>query len=293
MPDSEPMKIDPAQLARMVKAALDEDIGSGDVTGHAIVDPSVSASAEIISRGGGVVCGLEAARVVFRTLDPDTRIETDVRDGDSVEMGGRILELRGAARALLAGERTALNFLQRLSGIATLTRAFVDAVAGRGVEIYDTRKTTPLWRSLEKDAVRCGGGRNHRFGLYDQAMLKENHLAFLDGDDGSWREAIRRAREKVVVVVVEARTEEEALRAARAGADGVLLDNFSLDQLAETIPKLRGIASGRPFIEVSGGVALETVGAIAALGPDRISVGAMTHSARPLDMTMKVLPVST
>lgn len=286
------MGIDREALARIVKAALEEDIGAGDVTTESVIDPEAIATGEVFARARGIVCGVPIEEEVFRSLDPAAEIRADLVDGDAVESGGRIVAVRGRARAILTGERTALNFLGRLSGIATMTQRYVEAVKGTGVAIYDTRKTTPLWRSLEKHAVRCGGGENHRMGLDDQALLKENHLAFLEGSEASWRKAIAAARERTSIVVVEATGREEALMAARAGADGVLLDNLSPDTLPEVIAAVRAVPGRGPFVEVSGGVTLETVARIAAAGPDRISVGALTHSAPSLDLSMRVTPAS-
>lgn len=287
------MEIGPGQLDSIVKAALQEDLGPGDVTTESIVPPSAVAVGEIRAKERGVLCGLRPAEAVFRALDPAVEITCDLEDGESLEPGVRVLRLRGKARSLLAGERTALNFLQRLSGIATLTRSYCDALEGTGVKIFDTRKTTPLWRPLEKHAVRCGGGENHRMGLHDQAMLKENHLTFIPPTEEAWREAVLEARGPGRIVVVEARTEAEACRAVRAGADGVLLDNFPVEELPAVIAAVRKVRGKEPFVEVSGGVTLESVAQIARAGPDRISVGAITHSAPALDLSMRTGPAET
>ena len=280
-----------AEIEALARRALEEDVGSGDVTASAVIPPGATGTGEIVARRAGVLCGVEIAAAVFRALDPDVEVQAPVADGEAFSEGDVVLRVRGRAGALVTGERTALNFLQRLSGIATHTRAFVEAIEGTDARIYDTRKTTPLLRAAEKLAVRAGGGENHRRGLHDQAMIKENHLAFLpEGDERALADAVAAAREAGGSVVVEARTREEALDAAHAGADVVLLDNFEVDELPEVIGALRALPEGGPRIEVSGGVDLGTVRAIAETGPDRISVGALTHSAPSIDLSMGIRP---
>lgn len=270
----------------VVDAALAEDIGPGDVTGEALFPAGARARGVIFAKARGVLAGVAAAREVFLRLDPRARVRVLARDGAALGPGKKILEVRSSARALLAGERTALNFLQRLSGIATLARAF--ARRARGATVLDTRKTTPGLRALEKAAVAAGGAANHRFGLYDAAMIKDNHLALLGGraDLGA---LVAKLHRRGVRVTVEAKSEAEVRRALAAGADRVLLDNFPRAALARLIPLVRRLAP-RAEIEISGGVRLDTVAALARLRPDFISAGALTHSAPALDISMDILP---
>jgi nicotinate-nucleotide pyrophosphorylase (carboxylating) len=266
-----------------VHAALAEDVGSGDVTTLATVPENATARAVMVAREKLVVSGLQLAEVAFQTVVPALRIELLVNDGTRVQPGATLLRAEGPARSLLTAERVALNFVQRLSGVATLAERFVEAVAGTRAVILDTRKTTPGWRELEKYAVRCGGARNHRFGLWDMVLIKDNHLAALrDARPNAIAAAVQRAREKYpsLKVEVEADTLVQVEQAVAAGADIVLLDNMSLDQLREAVR----IVSGRAKTEASGGVNLQTVRGIAETGVDFISVGAMTHSARAVDI---------
>lgn len=272
-------------LAEVVRAALAEDVGPGDVTTDTLFPPSVATRAEIRLEEPGVVCGLTAAEAVFAELDPAVRFERLAADGDRIAaVPATIARLEGPARALLTGERTALNLLGRLCGIATLTRSFVDAVEGTGAVILDTRKTTPGLRALEKEAVRCGGGRNHRLGLYDAILVKDNHLALLDGISGAV-ERLHAARPDLPVEI-EADTLDQVREALAAGAERVLLDNMPRADMAEAVR----LAAGRAALEASGGVSLQTVREIAETGVDFISAGALTHSARALDVSMEVLP---
>ncbi|MDB5464965.1 MAG: nadC [Phenylobacterium sp.] len=267
-------------IAPVVRAALAEDLGrAGDVTSQACVPADARLRAVFVSRKAGVVSGLACARLAIAELDPSADFKSAVEDGTRVGPGGKLAWVDANARALLAAERTGLNLLGRLSGIATLTRAYVDAVEGSGAAIVDTRKTTPGLRALEKYAVRCGGGVNHRFGLDDAILIKDNHIAAC----GSVGEAVRRAKAaaghlmKVEVEIDGLGQLEEALK---YGPDVVMLDNFSLADLAEAVRR----AAGRAVLEASGGVSLETVRAIAETGVDVISVGALTHSASVLDI---------
>jgi len=261
-----------------VSAFLAEDVGSGDVTTDAVVPADARLEASLLVKEEGVVCGLEAAHAVFRELDPEVTFEPLARDGDDAH--GEVARISGNARALLTGERTALNLLGRLSGIATLTRSYVDEVAGTHATILDTRKTTPGLRELEKLAVRCGGGTNHRAGLYDAVLIKDNHLRL----GGGVAECVRRARETGLPVEVECETLDDVRAALEAGAETLLLDNMSLLDLREAVL----LVGGRAKTEASGGVGLDTVAAIAATGVDFISVGALTHAARSLDVSMEV-----
>jgi nicotinate-nucleotide pyrophosphorylase (carboxylating) len=268
-------------LERIAFAALAEDVGEGDVTTEATVDEDAVGTAELLLREPGVVCGLGVAEAVFRALDPDLRFEPLVDEGTSVPGGTAVARVTGPERAILTGERTALNFLARLSGIATLTRRYVDAVAGTRAAILDTRKTTPGLRALEKHAVVTGGGRNHRFGLDDGVLVKDNHLRAA----GSVATAVERLRSATPLPVeVECDTLEQVSDALTAQADAILLDNMSLDELRAAVE----LARVRARLEASGGVTLDNVRAIAETGVDEISVGALTHSARSLDVSLEL-----
>jgi nicotinate-nucleotide pyrophosphorylase (carboxylating) len=266
---------------RVVYAALAEDVGAGDVTTEATVDPDASGEAVLLVKEPGVVCGLDAAEAVFRALDADIRFETLVEEGTAVDGETVVARVAGLERAILTGERTALNFLGRLSGIATLTRAYVDAVAGTGAAILDTRKTTPGLRVLEKHAVALGGGRNHRLALDDGVLVKDNHLRAA----GSIGAAVERLRSATPLPIeVECDTLDQVSDALDAGADALLLDNMSLDELRAAVALTRG----RARLEASGGITLETVRAVAETGVDEISIGALTHSARSLDVSLEL-----
>jgi len=268
-------------LERIAFAALAEDVGEGDVTTEATVGEDAVGTAELLLREPGVVCGLAVAEAVFRALDPELRFESLVDEGTVVPGGTAVARVTGPERAILTGERTALNFLARLSGIATITRRYVDAVAGTGAAILDTRKTTPGLRALEKHAVVTGGGRNHRFGLDDGVLVKDNHLRAA----GSVATAVERLRATTPLPVeVECDTLEQVSEALAAEADAILLDNMSLSELRAAVE----LARGRARLEASGGVTLENVRAIAETGADEISVGALTHSARSLDVSLEL-----
>ena len=272
-------------MQELIDRALAEDIGTGDLTSEAIVPSEARARAQIEQRAAGVVAGMRAAEAVFRRIDPALRWHAHVEDG-VWRAGGLVAEVAGPARAILAGERVALNFLQRLSGIATLTARFVRAVEGTGVAILDTRKTTPGLRALEKQAVVAGGGRNHRAGLYDALLVKDNHAALTGGVGEAARRAVGAAAEDVTVEV-ECTTLAEVEEALSAGADRLLLDNMSLDDLREGVRRARG----RALVEASGGISLDTVRGVAETGVDWISVGALTHSASALDMSLTLEPL--
>ena len=270
-----------ALVAPVVSAALAEDLGrAGDVTSQACVPAEARLSAVFAARKGGVIAGLACARLALAELDPSARFEAFVADGEQVQAGTGLATVEANARALLSAERTALNLLGRLSGVATLTRAYVDAVDGARARIVDTRKTTPGLRALEKYAVRCGGGVNHRFGLDDAILIKDNHIAACGG---SVAEAVRRAKAAaghLMKVEVEIDGLDQLEAALEHRPDVVMLDNFSLADLAEAVRR----TAGRAVLEASGGVSLETVRAIAETGVDVISVGALTHSASVLDI---------
>lgn len=271
------------EINRAVRLALAEDIGSGDTTTLATVPESLQASAVMRTREPLVVAGLALAEAAFRELSPEVKLERAAEDGQRIGAGKTLLRIAGPARALLTAERVALNFAQRLCGVATLTGQFVEAIKGTKAQILDTRKTTPGWRRLEKYAVTCGGGRNHRFGLFDMVLIKDNHLVALrDAEPNSIAAAVQAARAKYpqLKVEVEADTLEQVDQALAAGADFILLDNMNPVQLRLAVQKCKG----RAQTEASGGVTLATVKAIAETGVDFISVGALTHSARAVDI---------
>lgn len=268
-------------LERIVLAALAEDIGAGDVTTDATVSADAVGTAELLVKERGIVCGLRVAEATFRALDPDVRFEALAADGDSVEAGMAVARVSGSARAILTGERVALNFLGRLSGIATLTRRYVEAIEGTGAVVLDTRKTTPGLRALEKDAVVAGGGRNHRFGLDDAVLIKDNHLRAA----GSLAGAVELTRAvSDLPVEVECESLEQVREALELGVDAILLDNMTLPELREAAT----LAGEHARLEASGGVNLDTIRAIAEAGVDEISVGALTHSARSLDVSLEL-----
>lgn len=285
MPEGFPLT--PDELTRVVRAALDEDQAFNDVSTLATVASTRSVKSAIVARSHGVVCGLPLAMEAFRQLDSRTNQEVGAEDGTRVDRGTEVLCLNGHARGILSAERVALNYMQRLSGIATLTAKFVDLVRGTDVKVLDTRKTTPGWRKLEKYAVRTGGGTNHRLDLQAGVLIKDNHLAALGGDVAG---AINRARELAAPetpVEVECDSIDQVRAALDAGADWVLLDNMSIQQLEACVALCRG----RAVTEASGGVTLETVRRIAETGVDRISIGALTHSAPALDLALDFEPV--
>jgi nicotinate-nucleotide pyrophosphorylase (carboxylating) len=272
------------RFGTIVKAALREDIPDGDVTSESIISADSSALAVFLAKESGVLAGLPVARRTFELVDKNVEFHDDFKDGQAIRKDDVLARVCGPTTALLKAERTALNFLQRLSGIATATRRFVDAVAGTKTRILDTRKTTPGLRLLEKYAVRMGGGTNHRLGLSDMVLIKDNHIRHV----GSIAEAIRRARAKVpsgMKIEVEVTKLDEAREALEAGADIVMLDNMLIDEMAMVVQ----LFAGRVPIEVSGNVTLERAREIAALGVDFISVGALTHSARALDISLEFL----
>lgn len=274
-------------VLHLIDLALAEDAGSGDVTSKWIVPARTHVRAEIVAKADGVIAGVTPARAVFLRLDP--RVDSNVLadDGSRVSAGDVILALQGPGRAVLTGERIALNFLQRLSGVATVTRRFADAIAGTNTRILDTRKTTPGWRSLEKAAVRAGGGENHRQGLFDAVLIKDNHVAIA----GSVPEAIRRIRDhntNGLPVIVEVRTLEELDAALDEQVDRLLLDNMDTKMMHEAVRRARARDNG-PALEASGNMSLDRVAEVARTGVDFISVGALTHSAPALDLSLRIL----
>ena len=271
----------------LIDVALAEDVGTGDITSDWTVPEQKTATANFLSRAIGVVAGLSVAEWVFASVDPEAKLEAHLADGDSVRPGDLIATVSGPARALLTGERIALNFLQRMSGVATLTSRYVRLVAGTGATILDTRKTIPGWRRLDKYAVSVGGGKNHRFGLFDMVLIKENHIEAADGIGP----AVCGVRKHLngtasdVKIEIEVRDLAELEEAIMASADWVMLDNMNVDQMAEAVRLVRNQGGG-PLLEASGNVALTSVKEIAQTGVDYISVGSLTHSAAALDISM-------
>jgi nicotinate-nucleotide pyrophosphorylase (carboxylating) len=276
--------VDDLNLSDLVRHALDEDVGDGDFTTLWTVPEERRARARIVAKQEGVLAGLRAAVAVFRQVDPDLDVDPRASDGDRLAVGSLALTLSGSARSILTAERVALNFLQRLSGVATLTRAYVDAVEGTGDRILDTRKTTPGLRALEREAVRAGGGTNHRFGLHDMVLVKENHIAAAGGITAAVR-AVRERNDRGLAVEVETTTLDEVREAAGLGVDRILFDNMPLPLLEQAVAAARAMAS-EIETEASGGVTLTTVREIAATGVDFVSVGALTHSAPALDLSL-------
>jgi nicotinate-nucleotide pyrophosphorylase (carboxylating) len=269
-------------IEHAVAGALAEDVGSGDVTTEATVPADAVGSAEILVKEPGVVCGLAVAEATFRALDDEIRFLALVEDGTVVsEVPAAVATVSGAERTILTGERVALNFLGRLSGIATLTRRYADAVEGTGAAVLDTRKTTPGLRALEKYAVACGGGKNHRFGLDDAVLVKDNHLRAA-GSIAAAVEGVRMLTD--LPVEVECETLAQVEEALAAGVDAILLDNMPLDELRAAV----AVTGGRARLEASGGITLDSIRAVAETGVDEISVGALTHSAPSLDVSLEL-----
>ncbi len=295
-----PPPLSVSEIDAVVVPALDEDRlgplrqGAGDITSDNVVPAQARARARLVCKGRGRLAGLDVFARVVQLCDPQARCELLARDGDEVAPGGVLARFEGRARALLGAERTALNLIQRMSGVATVTARYVERCAGRA-RVLDTRKTTPNLRVFEKYAVRCGGGENHRFGLYDEAMVKNNHLDLAGRGLAECVRDLRRALGAGVRITAEARDEAEAQAAVEGGADVVLLDNLSPERMAAVTPHLRQLAArlGRPLeVEASGGITLENIGAVAQSGVDRISIGALTHSAPALDLSLYLEPAS-
>ncbi|HOC19688.1 MAG TPA: carboxylating nicotinate-nucleotide diphosphorylase [Vicinamibacterales bacterium] len=278
-------EFDEAFLRSEVRRFLEEDVGPGDATTRAVIPPGARASGWIVARQPCVVAGLDLARAVFEQLDPSTCFEAAVSDGEQVPAGARLARLEGLAAVLLTGERLALNLLQRLSGVATVTRRYVEAIAGTGASVSDTRKTTPGLRLFEKRAVSLGGGRNHRLGLHDGVLIKDNHVAAAGGVGAAVRAA--RAVSSGLPIQVEVDSLEQLEEALDAGADAVLLDNMTPGQTAAAVARARAHPRGADcWIESSGGITLQNVRAYAEAGVDTISVGALTHSAPAVDIAL-------
>jgi nicotinate-nucleotide pyrophosphorylase (carboxylating) len=278
----------------IVRNALNEDIGSGDVTSASFIPADARAEAHFVAKENLILCGLPVAELVFRELDHDSGLLASARDGDRVKKGAAFASITGNARAVLAAERTALNFLQRMSGIATLTGRYVEQVRPTAALIYDTRKTVPGLRILEKYAVRVGGGRNHRMGLYDQILLKDNHMAVLNGLGFEVFQMVEALDgDSAPRVEIEVTSVDDAVRALEAGADIVMLDNMTLEEMRKAVHEVsrRAAEAGVPVpaLEASGGVTLERVADIAAAGVHRISIGELTHSVRAVDISLEVV----
>jgi len=270
-------------LKKIIRDALSEDIGPEDVTSEATIPAESTSTAVMLAKQDLVLAGLEISRAVFHCLDPAIQVTTFAKDGDRMNAGTEIAKLSGNTRALLAGERVALNLLQHMSGIATLTAKYVEKVKGLKAEVLDTRKTLPGLRQLEKYAVRVGGGKNHRFGLYDGVLIKDNHIKA----SGGIIKAVERAKKKahhMLKIEVETKTLDEVVEALGIGADIIMLDNMPIDMMREAV-KLIG---GRALVEASGNVTLETIWQIAETGVDFISSGSLTHSAPAADISMKI-----
>lgn len=267
------------KIKNLITLALKEDLGSGDITTQAVVPKNLKAKAIIFSKEEGIICGLEVAKMAFKTLEPKIIFKKLVKDGGKIRTGQKLAEISGPAGKILSAARTALNFLQRLSGIATLTNEFVNGVEPHKVKILDTRKTTPGLRILEKYAVRVGGGKNHRFGLWDGILIKGNHIDLV-----GLKEAVKRTKKLGKRVEVEARNLKEVKEALEAGTDIIMLENMDLKTLKEGVR----LIGKRALIEVSGGVNLENVREIAKTGVDWISIGRLTHSVKSLDMSLRI-----
>jgi len=274
------MEISP-EIRATIQRALDEDIGSGDATSEAIIPLEAKMMAQIAAKQDGIIAGLDVAKAAFLLVDEDFNFGALASEGQHVRSGELLATLSGPARAMLVAERVALNFLGRMSGIASLTRQFVDAVEGTGAVILDTRKTAPGLRLIDKLAVRRGGGQNHRMGLYDMILIKDNHIDFA----GSLSEAVRRTRNvsSGLEIEVETRTLEDVAEALELGVERILLDNMSLEEMREAVK----LAKGRASLEASGNVDLRSVRKIAEIGVDYISIGALTHSVKVFDVSMR------
>ena len=275
-----------AAVSALIDAALREDLGTGDWTTRWTVPGALRATARITAKAPGVAAGVEVAREVFLRGAPDTAVDLRVSDGAPLAPGDVLIELSGPARGILTAERTALNFLGRLCGIATLTRHYVDAIAGTGARVLDTRKTTPGMRVLEKQAVRAGGGSNHRFGLHDMVLIKENHIAAAGGIRAALA-AVHEQNQRDLPVEIETATLEQVDEVLGiGGVDRILFDNMAPAQLQEAVARVRASGDPRPETEASGGISLHTIRDIAATGVDFVSVGALTHSAPALDLSL-------
>ena len=295
-------KLEPEKIDTLIQLAIQEDIGDGDITTESLTPDSLIAEGSFIAKEGGVIAGLPVVEYFFSKLDKGVSLKRNVRDGTFIKKGENIASIKGRAKTLLSGERIALNFLQRLSGIATLTAQFVERIKPLKTAIMDTRKTVPGLRYLEKYAVAMGGGVNHRMGLYDQVLIKDNHLDILKVETGlkpvstsiieKAVSALRQKIKKGILVEVETRTLDEVKDALKAGVDIILFDNMNIAQLEEVVKmvKNRKPSKGKykPLTEASGNITLENVHLVAQTGVDRISVGTITHSAKALDISLEI-----
>lgn len=272
-------------IQHLIEIALKEDIGPGDITSDTLIAPQMQGSGEIIAKEPLVIAGLDVARQVFAALDSEIVFTSDYNDGDAVTKGARVADVRGRLCALLSGERTALNFLQRLSGISTLVRSYMDELSGKNVRLVDTRKTTPGWRVLEKYAVRVGGAHNHRMGLYDGVLIKDNHILAFGGIKGAI-DHIRAQASHLLKIEVEVSDLDQVREALAADADVIMLDNMAPVQIKEAA----ALIGNRAMVELSGNVTKNILQSLADTGVDIISVGALTHSARCVDISMRILP---
>lgn len=288
------MDVPLSSVRAIIEAALAEDVGWGDITTRSLVPPEHQGRAQALVKGEGVLCGTEVFALAFTVWDPALKVDLLMRDGSPIRRGDIVAKVEGSASSILTAERVALNFLQRLSGVATMTRRFVQEVGDLPTRVLETRKTTPGLRLLEKYAVRVGGGSNHRYNLSDGILIKDNHLAVLRAYGGDLREAIARARRGApltIKVEVEVTSVDEARTAAEAGADLILLDNMPVEMMREAVQAVRAVSASdkaRPLIEASGGITLEKVRAIAEAGVDYLSSGALTHSVRALDISLEM-----
>jgi nicotinate-nucleotide pyrophosphorylase (carboxylating) len=275
------------RIEELVDRTLAEDLGWGDVTTEAIIPAELTGKASMVAKARGMLAGIEVARLVFCRVDPSVQFDIIIPEGSGIQPGDLIAKLEGKVASILKGERTALNFLQRLSGIATETSRYVEAIKGLDSRIVDTRKTTPGMRVLEKYAVRVGGGHNHRLHLGDGVLIKDNHLAALRSQGLAMKDIISRARERApfnLKVEVEVRTAQEAVEGVEAGADIVMLDNMGLEEMRQAVQ----LVKGRALLEASGGITLDNVRRVAETGVDLISIGALTHSTRSLDISLEM-----
>jgi nicotinate-nucleotide pyrophosphorylase (carboxylating) len=281
------MRSNKLQIEEIIDRALVEDLGKGDVTTEALISADRRGMGFIVAKKEGILAGMNVVKQVFHRVDPELKVEVLLEDGARIQPGSKVANVSGSVASILAAERVALNFLQRLSGIASETHRYVEAVKGLPVRIMDTRKTTPGLRSLEKHAVKAGGGENHRMSLGDGILVKDNHLAALRSQGLNIKQIVAKARQNSpqrLPVEVEVGTVSEALEAAEAGADIVMLDNMGLEDMRKAVKSIHG----RALIEASGGITLDNVRAVAETGVDFISVGALTHSARALDISLEL-----
>lgn len=281
------MKPSLSRIKSVVVKALEEDLGQGDITTESLISPQLMGKASLLVKSRGVLAGIQVAEMAFVQVDHSIRFDRLSQDGMPVEPGDRVATITGKVASILKAERVALNFLQHLSGVATETSKYVEAVSGTSAKILDTRKTTPGLRLFEKYAVKMGGGQNHRAGLGDQVLIKDNHLEALHSEDITLGDAVRKARENTpltVTIEVEVETVKQAKEAVAAGADIVLLDNMSVDEMKRAVKAVKGYT----LTEASGGITLDNVHAVAKTGVDFISIGALTHSARALDISLEL-----